>query len=196
MVIHYGQIDNESSLVQIMAIYWNVFPTSQLAVTTMDSYNGLATNIPEPERTLTHWGRVSIRKKIQWNFNRNSNIFIKENVFENIVCKMGSISSRVKCVKWGQVLFGEPPSRCVDCLMFIFVFIWNRWVSTLAMELHLSYTNPSKWSFVCWWWKVLLLSVRIYITYSTRGQHYRCKSRWITFLLMPWLLSLSGHQQL
>ena len=29
----------------------------------MDSYNGLATNIPEPERTLTHWGWVTIRKK-------------------------------------------------------------------------------------------------------------------------------------
>ena len=29
--------------------------------------------------------------KLQWNFNRNSNIFIQENAFENVVCEMASI---------------------------------------------------------------------------------------------------------
>ena len=32
-------------------------------------------------------------------FNRNSNIFIEENEFQNIVCEMLSISSRPQCVK-------------------------------------------------------------------------------------------------
>ena len=29
--------------------------------------------------------------KLQWNVNRNSNIFIQENAFENVVCEMASI---------------------------------------------------------------------------------------------------------
>ena len=36
--------------------------------------------------------------KLQWNFNHNSNIFIQENAFENVVCEMASILSRPQCV--------------------------------------------------------------------------------------------------
>ena len=36
--------------------------------------------------------------KLQWNFNRNYNIFIQENAFESIVCEMGAILSRTQCV--------------------------------------------------------------------------------------------------
>ena len=70
---------------------------------------------------LTHWGRVTHicvskltiigsdnglspwpRQAIIWNFNRNSNIFIQENVLENVVCEMASILSRPQCVKWDE----------------------------------------------------------------------------------------------
>ena len=34
------------------------------------------------------------RNKLLWNFNRNWNIFIRENAFEYIVCEMASILSR------------------------------------------------------------------------------------------------------
>ena len=37
--------------------------------------------------------------KLQWNFNKNSYIFIQENAFENVVWKMATISSRPQCVK-------------------------------------------------------------------------------------------------
>ena len=37
--------------------------------------------------------------KLQWNVNRNSNIFIHENAFENIFCDMASIWSRPQWVK-------------------------------------------------------------------------------------------------
>ena len=46
------------------------------------------------------WTNVGIllngphRKKLQWNFNRNSYIFIQENAFENVVCKMTAILFR------------------------------------------------------------------------------------------------------
>ena len=72
---------------------------------------------------LTHWGRVThicvskltiiasdlnqrwnivnwtLRNKLQWNFNRNSNIFIHENAFENVVWEMTAILFLAHCVK-------------------------------------------------------------------------------------------------
>ena len=41
------------------------------------------------------------RNKFQWKVNRNSNIFIEENTFENVVCEMLSILSRPQCDKQG-----------------------------------------------------------------------------------------------
>ena len=38
--------------------------------------------------SIVNW---TLGNKLQWNFNRNSNIFIQENVFENGVCEMPSI---------------------------------------------------------------------------------------------------------
>ena len=39
---------------------------------------------------IVNW---TLRNKLQWNFSRNSNIFIQENVFENVVWKMAAILS-------------------------------------------------------------------------------------------------------
>ena len=36
--------------------------------------------------------------KLQWNSNRNCNIFIQENVFESVVCEMVAILSRPQCI--------------------------------------------------------------------------------------------------
>ena len=41
----------------------------------------------------------TLGNKLQWNFNRNSNIFIYENALENVVCEMASILPRPQCVK-------------------------------------------------------------------------------------------------
>ena len=41
----------------------------------------------------------TLRNKLQWNLNQNSNIFIQENVFESVVCEMAAILSRPQCVK-------------------------------------------------------------------------------------------------
>ena len=45
------------------------------------------------------WIPIEISLKLQWNFNRNSNIFIKENTFENVVFEMAAIFARSQCVK-------------------------------------------------------------------------------------------------
>ena len=46
-------------------------------------------------RNIVNW---TLGNKLQWNFNRNSNIFIVENAFENVVCEMLFISSQPQCV--------------------------------------------------------------------------------------------------
>ena len=51
---------------------------------------------------LNQWCNIvnwTLGNKLQWNLNRNSNIFIEENTFENVVCEMLFISSRPQCVK-------------------------------------------------------------------------------------------------
>ena len=50
-----------------------------------------------------HW---TLGNKLQWNFNRNSNIFIQENALQNVVCEMASILSRPQCVKGFRMLHG------------------------------------------------------------------------------------------
>ena len=42
---------------------------------------------------------LTLRNKLQWNCNQNSNIFIEENTFENVVCEKAAILSRPQCVK-------------------------------------------------------------------------------------------------
>ena len=49
-----------------------------------------------PNAGIVNW---TLRNKLQWNFNRNSNVLIQENAFENVVCEMASIVSRSQCVK-------------------------------------------------------------------------------------------------
>ena len=44
--------------------------------------------LSEPMLEIVIW---ILENKLQWNFNRNSNIFIQENAFENVVCEMASI---------------------------------------------------------------------------------------------------------
>ena len=44
------------------------------------------------------------RNKLQWNFSRNSWIFIHQNPFENVIWKMAAILSWPQCVKWLPVL--------------------------------------------------------------------------------------------
>ena len=38
------------------------------------------------------YGWLALRNKLQWIFNQNITIFIQQNVYENIVCKIGGIS--------------------------------------------------------------------------------------------------------
>ena len=66
-------------------------------LTIIGSDNGLSA----PSHYLNQcWNTVNWTpsNKLQWNVNRNSYIFIQENPFENVVCKMAAILSRPQCV--------------------------------------------------------------------------------------------------
>ena len=45
---------------------------------------------------IVNW---TLWNKFQWNFNRNSKIFIHENEIESVVCEMAAILSRPQCVR-------------------------------------------------------------------------------------------------
>ena len=51
--------------------------------------------LSEPMMDIVYW---TLRNKLQWNLNRNSNIFIQENAFKNVVWKMAAILFRFHCV--------------------------------------------------------------------------------------------------
>ena len=64
---------------------------------------------------IGHLGPV---KKSQWNSDQNSNIFIQQNVFENVLSKMAAILSRPQCAKGRLQKMGQCP--LVDKITYIF----------------------------------------------------------------------------
>ena len=51
--------------------------------------------LSEPMLEYSNW---TLKNKLQRNLYRNSNIFIQENAFQNVVWKMAAILSRPQCV--------------------------------------------------------------------------------------------------
>ena len=73
---------------------------------------------------IVNW---TLRNKLQWKFNRNSNIFIHENAIERVVCKIAAILSRPQCVnlvqcqphKWRKCTVAKSSScQAKWCLMY------------------------------------------------------------------------------
>ena len=80
--------------------------------------------LSEPMLEYFNW---TLWNKFQWNFNRNSNIFIHENEFESVVCEMAAILSRPQCVKQHIITWisGDPVHPTIICV------IRPQWVNTL-----------------------------------------------------------------
>ena len=95
--------------------------------------------------TNAAWNIVNwtLRNKLQWNFNRNSYIFIQENPFENIVWKMAAILSRPQCVKVHQ--------RYAHFIRFYIVFIWWTKLILFVGNYHQSISNVLTWLLNAFW---------------------------------------------
>ena len=89
---------------------------------------------PLPEPMLSYC-QLDPRNKLQWNLNYNTKLFIHENAFITVLCKMATILSRVRWVKdMGQ------------------------WISTFAWKLYITIMNMMKqcktkilWHVINWW---------------------------------------------
>ena len=63
-------------------------------LTIIGSDNGLSPGRRQAIIWTREWWNIvnwTLRNKLQWNFIRNSNIFIQQNALENVVCEMASI---------------------------------------------------------------------------------------------------------
>ena len=82
--------------------------------------------------------------------NRNSNIFIEENTFENVVCEMLFISSRPPCVK----------IACSGLMPYSLCALWCSWIVLIVYQWfdhvtdHIWYTLPFLYHklFCGWYW--------------------------------------------
>ena len=92
-----------------MLIYWGrVTHVCVSKLTIVGSDNGL---LPGRRQAIiwTNAGlfvNSNLRNKLQWNIKQNSDIFIQENAFENVVCEMAAILSQPQCVKVGRCVQG------------------------------------------------------------------------------------------
>ena len=76
-------------------------------LTTIGSDNGLSPGRRQAIIWTNAWilliGPSGFGNKLQWNLNRNPNIFIQENSFESVVCEIAAILSWPQCVKSGNL---------------------------------------------------------------------------------------------
>ena len=61
---------------------------------------------------IVNW---TLRNKLQWNFNRNSYIFLQENAFESVICKMVVMLSQPQCVKRKPTFIREMELVSLSC---------------------------------------------------------------------------------
>ena len=111
----WSPIDNKSALVQFMASCWTAHNplthwgrVTHICVSkppTIGSDNGLVAWSALSHYLNQCWNIVNLTlmNKLQWNFNRNCNIFIQENVFASVVCEMAVMLSRPQCVNWTKL---------------------------------------------------------------------------------------------
>ena len=131
-----GPINNIAALVQIMA--WRQpgdKPLSESMMVRLPAHICV---------TRPQWVNWTIRNKLQWNFNGNSNIFIQENALENVVCEMASILSRPQCVN---------PFHATLTKTYIYILCHSSiltWVVEMPLDVKQWPTYSTSWSLMTW----------------------------------------------
>ena len=138
--------------------------------TIIGSDNGLS---PDRRQAIiwTNAGILMIGNKLQSNLNRNSNIVIQENAFENVVWKMAVILSRPQCVKVNQWILRQLNQSCaptVKAVHAIFMFVihptkysrTSQWFGKSLLEpIILSKLSHSQRKYEYIFWDTLYLRV-------------------------------------
>ena len=76
---------------------------------------------------IVNW---TLKNKLQWNLNRNSNIFIEENAFESVVCETAAILSQPQCVK----IRWSPCDLSVDESALVQVMAWCHQATNITWD--------------------------------------------------------------
>ena len=94
---------------EVMVLRW--FSTSEFALTHWVNYNVIAADngLSPVQRQTISWTNdglfpnQTLRDMFQWNFIGNSNVFVYENAFENVICKNGGqLASASMCSRLDQ----------------------------------------------------------------------------------------------
>ena len=103
---------------------------------------------------IVNW---TILSKLQWNLNRNFNIFIQENAFDNVAWKMVAILSRPQCVKWTELDTLSDWSHCWVTQKHLHLNNWTMWPvwwATLGLvTCKLAVIVVDTWWGTCWNWQ-------------------------------------------
>ena len=119
-------------------------------LTIIGSDNGL----PPGRRQAIIWNQWwnivnwTLMNKLQWNFKRNSYIFIQEKTFENVVCEMAAILSRHHCVKIYIVGQLVRPERILEG----FAVLWEQLVCSVCFSWNkdkIKYILVQNWYHTC-----------------------------------------------
>ena len=98
---------------------------------------------------IVNW---TLRNKLQWNFNRNSDIFFEENALESVVCEMAAILSRPQCVNHANCV-AVYTSGAVVC-----EWAGEQWGPRSRQRVPLSHTTNRRYigESLCLLWKFYL----------------------------------------
>ena len=121
-------------------------------LTSIGSDNGL---LPGRRHYLNQcWNIVNwtLQNNLQWNFNRNSNIFIQENALENVVCEMASILSQSQWVNSCHAEFISGNRKINFACSIIFrlsdgTIGWNYSPYVVYKDLFIPHSQYN----CCWW---------------------------------------------
>ena len=139
---------------------------------------------------IVNW---TLGNKLQWNFNRNSNISFLENALESVVCEIAAILSRSQCVKeasmplaciihrnnelfamWFQ-LKNRPRIMHTNSALLSFAVVWYRQVN-FVLPCHMG-TFHWHWTLALDTDSLILTCVEYWCNYI-RGRHSIHCHRW------------------
>ena len=102
----------------------------------------------------------TLRNKLQWNFMRNSNIFIRENGFECVVYKIASILPRPQCVNlirliwynvqilryfwcifWHIAIYPMKYEPCFVLFILSYLYFSSCWIQAICLPIYFKATS-------------------------------------------------------
>ena len=98
----------------------------------------------------------NLRNRLQWNLKWNSDIFIRENAFENVVCEMTAVSSRPQYVDryhWHRTCIGYSVR------------------TSIAIEWDYCRMKLGQWTFCPTWPRLQIMAQKVTLRFKSNFRH-------------------------